>query len=324
MKYLNIWNDIHPVTRWKGDEGLMNYLVEAGQSGPIGLMCAEEASIYSVMPFLTKERFEKFHEVYTVQGGYDISYYDAVMKDLPNLTYEIWPFYFLYESFYHNNPMSGACNPEKLFLCMNYKPRIHRKKILDQLARLNLLESNYFTWHNPKESYYFKPDRFDEDYYEWKHWQPKQTYLQGTTWDQYAPPAEMGKCVIDVVTESFLHCPFTTEKTWNAIISKKPFIILGNLGIHRHLETLGFKLPTQISYSFDSVADKDLRIQMIVDELYRLSKIDLQELHESMQDVVEHNYQNALNIVKNENHTPHVKKHYNEVITRAKKKANEL
>ena len=43
-----------------------------------------------------------------------------------------------------------------------------------------------------------------------------------------------------------------------------------------------------------------------------------------MQDVVEYNYQNALNIVKNENHTPHVKKYYNEVITRAKNKANEL
>ena len=64
MRYLNIWNDIHPVTRWKGDEGLMDYLVEAGQSGPIGLMCAEEASIHSVTPFLTKERFEKFHKVY--------------------------------------------------------------------------------------------------------------------------------------------------------------------------------------------------------------------------------------------------------------------
>ena len=259
-----------------------------------------------------------------VQGGYDISYYDSILKGLPNLEYEIWPFYFLYESVYHNNSISNNSNPERLFLCMNYKPRIHRKKILDQLARLNLLESNYFTWHNPEESYHYKPDRFDEDYYEWKHWQPKQTYLEGQTWDQYAPPPEMDKCVIDVVTESFLHCPFTTEKTWNAIISKKPFIILGKPGIHKYLESIGFKLPSQINYSFDSVADNDLRIQMIVDELYRLSKINLQELHESMQDVVDYNYQNALNIVKNENHTLHVKEHYNEVITRAKKKANEL
>lgn len=324
MKYLNIWNDIHPVTRWKGDEGLMDYLVEAGQSGPIGLMCAEEASIHSVTPFLTKERFEKFHKVYMVQGGYDISYYDTVMKDLPNLTYEIWPYYFLYESIYYNNSVKNKQKVDKLFLCMNYKPRIHRKKLLDELAKVNLLESNYFTWHQPKESYHYKPDLFDEDYYEWKYWQPKQTYLEGSTWDQYAPPAEMGKCVINVVTESFLHCPFTTEKTWNAIISKKPFIILGNLGIHRHLETLGFKLPTQINYSFDSVADKDLRIKMIVDELKRLSKKDLYELSESMNDIVEHNYRHALEIVKTEKHSHNVSIHYKEVIDRAKEKANGL
>ena len=68
MKYLNIWNDIHPVTRWKGEEALIDYLAEEGQSIPIGLMCAEEASIHSVTPFLTRERFEKFHEVYMVQG----------------------------------------------------------------------------------------------------------------------------------------------------------------------------------------------------------------------------------------------------------------
>mgnify|MGYP001181595221 FL=1 len=324
MKYLNIWKDIHPITRWKGDEGLMDYLVEAGQSGPIGFMCAEEASIHSVTPFLTKERFEKFQEVFIVQGGYDISYYDAVMKDLPNLTYEIWPYYFLYESIYYNNSVKNKQQVDKLFLCMNYKPRIHRKKLLDELAKSNLLESNYFTWHQPKESYHYKPDLFDEDLYEWKYWQPKQTYLEGTTWDQYAPPEEMGKCVINLVTESFLHCPFLTEKTWNSIISKKPFIILGNLGIHRHLETLGFKLPTQINYSFDSVADKDLRIKMIVDELKRLSTKDLNELSESMDNIVEHNYRHALEIVKTETHSQHIYTHYKNVINRAKEKANGL
>ncbi len=324
MKYLNIWNDIHPVTRWKGDEGLLDYLVEQGQKEPIALMCAEEASIHSVTPFLTKERFEKFQSVYMVQGGYDISYYDAVMKDLPNFTYEIWPFYFLYESLYHNNAIRNPKDVDKLFLCMNYKPRIHRKKLLDELSRVNLLESNYITWHQPKESYHYKPDLFDEDYYEWKYWTPKQMYLQGPTWDQYAPPDEMNRSVIDVVTESFLHCPFITEKTWNAITSKKPFIILGNLGIHRHLEKLGFRLPTQINYSFDSVADNDLRIKMIVDELHRLSKKDLFELSESMNDIVEYNYNKALEIVKTETHSQHVAMHYNEVISRARKKANEL
>jgi len=324
MKYLNIWNDIHPITRWKGDEGLIDFFIEESQKEPIALMCAEEASLHSVTPFFTEEKFSKAKDVYMVQGGYDISYYDNILSGLPNLKYEIWPYYFLYEGIYHNNSLSNSRNVDKLFLCMNYKPRLHRKKLLDQLEKVNLLESNYFTWHQPIESYHYKPDLFDEDYYNWKHWVPKQTYLEGTTWDQYAPPDEMSKCVIDVVTESFLHCPFLTEKSWNAIITKKPFIILGNVGIHRHLETIGFKLPTQINYSFDSVTDPDMRIKMIVDELKRLSNFELQELHESMQDVVEHNYRQAIEIIKTEKHTPQVATHYNEVITRSRKKANEL
>lgn len=325
MKYLNIWNDIHPVTRWKGYEGLLDYLVEVSANQPLAIMCAEEASLHGMMPFLTKENLSKFNSVVSmVQGGYDLSYYDDILKELPNLTYEIWPFYFLYESVYHNNCANSIEDIDRLFLCMNYKPRIHRKKLLDQLAENGLLQSNYFTWHQPKESYYYKPDLFDEDYYEWKFWKPKQTYLEGISWDQYAPPAEMKKCVINVVTESFLHCPFITEKTWNAITSKKPFIILGNQGIHSHLQQLGFKLPTQINYSFDSVADNDLRIKMIVDELNRLSKKDLHELSNDMQEVAEFNYRKALDIVKTEKHSKHVAFYYNEIINRARTKAHEL
>ena len=107
MKYLNVWNDIEPAVRWKGDEGLIDYLIEESQKEPIALMCAEEASLHSATPFFTKEKFLKAKDVYMVQGGYDISYYDSILKGLPNLEYEIWPFYFLYESVYHNNSISN-------------------------------------------------------------------------------------------------------------------------------------------------------------------------------------------------------------------------
>ena len=57
MKYLNVWNDIEPAVRWKGDEGLIDYLIEESQKEPIALMCAEEASLHSATPFFTKEKF---------------------------------------------------------------------------------------------------------------------------------------------------------------------------------------------------------------------------------------------------------------------------
>ncbi|MBO03389.1 MAG: hypothetical protein CMG35_12175 [Candidatus Marinimicrobia bacterium] len=321
MIYLNIWNDIHPIVSKHGNDYMLNKLIDLNKSDDIGVMCAEEASMHDIRPFLLTDTMSKFNRLYMVQGGYDKSYY-SFLDSFKNLKFEIWPYYFLYESVYHNNSANNKQQIDRLFLCMNYKPRIHRKKLLDRLAKFNLLDYNYYTWHQPKESKFYKPDLFDEDQYEWKYWKPKQVYLEGQTWDQYAPPIQMSKCVINLVTESFLHCPFITEKTWNSIISKKPFIILGNVGIHRHLETLGFKLPTQINYSFDSVADNDLRITMIVDEINRLSKKNLQELSESMQDVVEHNYMKAIDIVKTEKQSKHVYIHYNKIIDRAKDKAN--
>ena len=57
MKYVNVWNDIEPAVRWKGDEGLIDYLIEESQKEPIALMCAEEASLHSATPFFTKEKF---------------------------------------------------------------------------------------------------------------------------------------------------------------------------------------------------------------------------------------------------------------------------
>ena len=61
---------------------------------------------------------------------------------------------------------------------------------------------------------------------------------------------------------------------------------------------------------------------MIVDEINRLSKKNLHELSESMQDVVEHNYSKAIDIVKTEKPSKHVYIHYNKIIDRAKDKAN--
>ena len=83
-------------------------------------------------------------------------------------------------------------------------------------------------------------------------------------------------------------------------------------------------LPSQIDYSFDNIDDNDLRIQMIVQELNRLSKVNLEQLSNSMEDVVEHNYRKALEIVKTEKHSPNVAEHYKNIIERARRKANEL
>ena len=322
MKYLNVWKDIHPKINKNGIEYFINFLIDYSKVEPIGLMCAEEASLHKFIPFLDNENFLNIKNIHVVNGGYDTNYYNTFFNNFTNITQECWPLYFLYETFYHNTFDPTHNKIDRLFLCMNYRPRLHRKKLLDELSKANLLKNNYFTWHDPKYNDNFTPD-FDEGDYNWKYWMPEKTILN-TTWDQYAPPLEIYKSAISLITESFLHCPFVTEKTWNAIISKRPFIILGAPGIHNYLESLGFILSDEIDYSFDKIVDNDDRIKAIVRELQRLNCLDIQEFFQKTVQVNEHNYCNAIKIIKSEKHSIHVAEHYKNIIERTRYKINEL
>tara|TARA_B110000211_G_C14078765_1_gene553473 strand:+ start:298 stop:1302 length:1005 start_codon:yes stop_codon:yes gene_type:complete len=323
MKYLSIWKDIHPMVTKHGNEYMLNHLITLNGYVDIGIMCAEEASMHDIQPFLNKQTMSKFNRAYMVQGGYDLKYYDIEgITKFSNIDFNIWPWYFIFESSYHSS-VALDLPVDKLFICMNYKPRQQRKRLLDQLAKVNLLDSNYVTWHQPTASENFDPDHFFEDQYAWKHWVPQALYLEGTTWDQYCVPRQMFNSVINLVTESFLHCPFATEKTWNSIFAKKPFIILGYPGIHNWLVSQGYKLPSQINYQFDLEQDDDTRIKMIVEELRRLSQLDLQELNDSMKDVCEHNYQHACKFIQNYTTDSNpINEYYGDIIDRAKHKLN--
>jgi hypothetical protein len=317
MKYLNIWKDIHVYISEYGVDNFLSNL-QNNKEETI-LMCAEEASLHAVSDVIKKY---KLGHVHMVNGGYDINYYNDVFAG-QDISHSIWPFYFLYETFYHNNTYNLSCDIECLFLNMNYRPRLHRKKLIDGLQSACMLEKNYFTWHNPRYKKTFQPD-FDEVDYNWKFWTPNTVTLQSKNWDQYSPPIEMYKSAINLVTESFLHCGFITEKTWNSIICKRPFIILGAPGIHKHLHNLGFELSDKINYNFDSVEDTDTRINLIVQELERLNSLNVKNLYESTIKLNEHNYNKAIDIIKTEEQSIHVKHHYSEIINRSRIKAHEL
>jgi len=99
---------------------------------------------------------------------------------------------------------------------------------------------------------------------------------------------------VDIVSEtnvagnSFL----VTEKTWRSIISKRPFIVMSNQGFLHHLKKLGFKtFDFYWSEEYDQNSDKN-RIKHIIDLLDQLSKLTLvqvEEMLKDMDDILEHN-----------------------------------
>lgn len=87
--------------------------------------------------------------------------------------------------------------------------------------------------------------------------------------------------------------PFFSEKTWRPIINLQPFIYLGNPYSLKKLHTLGFKtFHPFIDETYDNVEDRNIRFLMIEKEISKLSKMNIEEIHNwyySIVDILIHN-----------------------------------
>ncbi len=92
------------------------------------------------------------------------------------------------------------------------------------------------------------------------------------------------------------NCSRFTEKIMIPILFKKPFLNLGPLHGLKILKSYGFKtFDSIIDESYDTEVDLDKRMDMVLDELERLSKIDLVELTP----ILDYNYNLLLDMNKN-------------------------
>jgi hypothetical protein len=86
-----------------------------------------------------------------------------------------------------------------------------------------------------------------------------------------------------------------TEKTYKAILYKKPFIIISQPYILQYLRDCGYKtFASFIDESYDNILDTHERIRAIVNEIERINNLpknDYDNLLINCQDAVEHNYE---------------------------------
>ena len=125
---------------------------------------------------------------------------------------------------------------DKFAISFNNKPHRHRCQTMDVLAEYEMLDDVYFSWNELSN---------EASGYEFEYWQEKITSLddnyKSTLDSDITPPAEQWKAAFDIVTESQDFGFFLTEKTWNAILRGRPFIIIGKPGTNNILEEFGFK-----------------------------------------------------------------------------------
>lgn len=85
-----------------------------------------------------------------------------------------------------------------------------------------------------------------------------------------------------------------SEKTFKAVICKKPFVVFGIPNWLEGFRTLGFKTFSPfIDESYDTEEDNDKRLCLIVKELERLNRLpqtQIDRIEVECRDIVEHNY----------------------------------
>ncbi len=99
-----------------------------------------------------------------------------------------------------------------------------------------------------------------------------------------------------------------TEKIFKPIVARRPFFLIGAPGNLKYLKSYGFRtFDRWMDESYDNEPDHDKRIQLVVDQLYKLSllsKNELESIYKDMEETLEHNftwfYTGFKNVITNE------------------------
>jgi hypothetical protein len=106
---------------------------------------------------------------------------------------------------------------------------------------------------------------------------------------------------VDIVCETFYtgQTFFLTEKFWRCVSAKTPFIIQGPQHMLRRLRNLGFRTFDSWwdeGYSEDPGLHTITEIKRVLAQLSVLTTLELQNMHDAMQPVLEHNFQRMLEL----------------------------
>ena len=99
-----------------------------------------------------------------------------------------------------------------------------------------------------------------------------------------------------IVTETVYFLPklHLTEKVFKPIIAQRPFILVAAPGNLAYLKSYGFKtFDRWIDESYDQEQDHYIRIEKITAEIAKLCTLpmsELKQMHQEMQEVLQHNY----------------------------------
>lgn len=214
---------------------------------------------------------------------------------------------------------------QRKFLCMNRMPHLYRICLLGLMLENNLLDQAYYSFYDnqvcvSEETENNICSRLSNELADTIMSQVRNNIgmlpLQ-LTLDEFASnpngitmqDAELFRdTYFSVIPETYffnntflneMNTVFHSEKVFNAIVMKHPFIIVGLPNTLDHLHHNGYRtFHPYIDESYDDIMDDEQRLLKIIDEVKRLSSLTTEQLvewQESIKEIVEYNYQVMMN-----------------------------
>ena len=232
---------------------------------------------------------------------FNLNYYASPFK------VKFLPTYFLYfTDFNLKYRYNQNLKKNRLFYMQVNRPHEHRCKLIDQLARFDLLDSRNYSWNLTTQEYNHSGN-YKFEYWKEKSKIAKDNYISEENDSFRKPERSYFTSVFDLVSETTTECIFYTEKTFKPILLGKPFIIYGAKDSNKSLQDLGFKLHDNVvDYNFDSEKNDIRRAELLGKELLRLSKFPLLELDETLRLTANYNMDRAREIIKDETYIQQV------------------
>jgi hypothetical protein len=195
---------------------------------------------------------------------------------------------------------------DHLFITYNNKTRFHRREMMDELCKRDLLKDNLYSW--VEEGGFQHGSENLGVKYELKCFEDKKVMLDSF---DYANGREFTSnllnmnCLINIVSESDVQAMFITEKTYRQLAIGQPFLSLCAKNTHKTLKEYGFELYDEIfDYSFDNDPNYKNRIKGIIDNVENLKNENFTEVYKKIEDKVEHNVQQSNKIFLESTLTP--------------------
>ena len=164
------------------------------------------------------------------------------------------------------------------YLCLNKKPRLHRKALIAKLQQRNLLDSALWSDLSANIKIPSLVDDFFNDGLSNISINATEHCMEWV--DGIINPALYTETYFTVVTETNFEIPhnYCTEKIYKPILMGHPFIAVSNYKFYQHLKDRGYEtFESLIDESFDNIENNEDRLTSIVNSIDKLCQQNLND-----------------------------------------------